>query len=124
MVPSFDGGDNLVRVSGPGEWFWVFVGFDDEAIDCGLEIYERVEDAPFKPSPCEFGEEPFNGVEPGGGCWREMEYEPFVAVEPSPDLRVLMGGVVIEDDMNGFVGWNLGVDHVHFVQLHRRHHGT
>ena len=33
MVPSFDGGNDLVWIGGPGKGFGVFVGFGDEAID-------------------------------------------------------------------------------------------
>ena len=65
MVPSFHGCDDLVGVCGPCERFWVRVGFGEEAIDCRLEIDERVEDATFEPPFREFGEEPFDGVEPG-----------------------------------------------------------
>ena len=46
--------------------FGFFVGFGDEAIDGGLEIDERVEDAAFEPPSCKFGEEALDGVEPGG----------------------------------------------------------
>ncbi len=65
MVPSFDGCNDFVRVGRPFEGFGVFVGLSDEAIDGGLEIDEGVKDPTFEPSPCEFGEEPFDGIEPG-----------------------------------------------------------
>ena len=101
MVPSFDGSDDLIWVGGPGEGFRVFVGFGDEAIDGSLEIDEGVEDAALEPPPGEFGEEAFDGVEPRRRCWREVENKPLVAIEPSPDFWMLMGGVVVEDDMDG-----------------------
>ena len=112
MVPSFDGSDDLIWVGGPGEGFRVFVGFSDEAIDGSLEIDEGVEDAALEPPPGEFGEEAFDGVEPRRRCWREVENKPLVAIEPSPDFWMLMGGVVVEDDMDGLVFGDLGVDHV------------
>ena len=65
MVPSFHGSNDLVWIGGPGKGFGVFVGFGDEAIDGGLEIDERVEDATFELPSCEFGEETLDGVEPG-----------------------------------------------------------
>lgn len=43
MVPTFDGGDDFVWIGSPEEWFGVFVGFCDEAVDSGLEIDEGVE---------------------------------------------------------------------------------
>ena len=111
-MPSFYGSDDLVWVGGPGERFRVFVGFGDEAIDCGLEIDEGMEDAPLEAPFREFGEEAFDGVEPRTGCWREVEYKLLMAVEPCPNLWVLVYGIVIKDDVDGFVRWNLGVDHV------------
>ena len=104
--------DDVVWISGPGEGFRVIVCFGDEAIDGGLEIDQGVEDAAFELPSCEFGEEAFDGVEPGGGCWREVEYKLLMAVEPGPNLWVLVYGIVIKDDVDGFVRWNLGVDHV------------
>ena len=112
LVPSFDGSDDLIWIGGPGEGFGVFVGFGNEAIDGGLEIDEGMEDTPLEAPFCEFGEEAFDGVEPRGGCWREVENKPLVAIEPSPDLRMLMGGVVVEDDVDSLVRRDLSVDHV------------
>jgi hypothetical protein len=112
LVPSFDGSNDLIWVGGPGEGFGVFVGFGDEAIDGGLEINEGVEDAALEPPSGEFGEEALDGVEPRRRCWREVEDKSLVAIEPSPDLWMLMGGVVVEDDMDGLVFGDLGVDHV------------
>ena len=41
-----------------------------------------------------------------------MEAEALVPVEPCTDLGVLMGGIIIEDDVNEFPGWNLRLDGV------------
>ena len=112
MVPSFHGSNDLVWIGCPGKGFGVFVSFSDEAIDGGLKIDERVKDATFKPPSCKFGEEALDGVEPGRGGWREMEDKPLVAIEPGADLWMLMDGVVVEDDMDGFFHRNLGVDDV------------
>ncbi len=112
MVPSFDGSDDLIWIGGPGEGFGVFVGFGDEAIDGRLEIDEGKEDTAFEAPVCEFCEESFDGVEPRAGCWREVENKPLVAIEPGPDLWMLMGGVVVEDDVDGLVLRVLSVDHV------------
>ena len=111
-MPSFYGSDDLVWVGGPGERFRVFVGFGDEAIDCGLEIDEGMEDAPFEAPPGEFGEETLDGIEPGRRGRREVEDKSLVAIKPGADLRMLMDSVVVEDDMDGFLCRNLGVDDV------------
>ena len=112
MVPSFDSSDDFIRVGGPEKRFGIFVGFDDEAIDGGLEINEGVEDATVKPPPGKFGEESFDGVEPRTGCRGEVENKPLVAIEPSPDLWMFMGGVVVENDMDDLVFGDLSIDHV------------
>ena len=95
MVPSFHGSDDFVWVGCPCKGFGDFVGFGYEAIDGGLEIDERVEDAAFEPPSCEFGEEALDGVKPGGG-WREVEDKPFVAIKPGANLWMLMDDVVVE----------------------------
>lgn len=33
-------------------------------------------------------------------------------IQPGPNLRVLVGGVVVEDDMRGLTRWHLGLDGV------------
>ena len=63
-MPSFDGGDDFIRVGGPEERFWVLVGFGDEAIDGGLEIKKGMEDPSLETAFCKFGKEAFDGVEP------------------------------------------------------------
>ena len=112
MVPSFHSGNDIVWIGSPSEGFRIFVGFREEAIDGGLEVDEGVEDAALDPTSSEFGEETLDGVQPRTGCWREVEHKPVVAIEPSPNLWMLMGGVIVEDDVDGFVGRDLSVDHV------------
>ena len=45
QVPSCDGGNDLLWIGVPDEWLWVVVGFGDEALDGGLKVGERSEDA-------------------------------------------------------------------------------
>ena len=63
-MPSLDGGDDFVGVSGLGEGFGMLVMLDDEAVDGGLKVNDGVEDAAFEASFCENGEEAFHGIEP------------------------------------------------------------
>ena len=112
MVPSFDGCDDLFGIGGPCEGFGVFVGLFDEAVDGGLEVDEGAEDAALEASFGELCEVALDGVEPGAGGWCEVEGEPLVAVEPGPDPWMLMGGVIVEDDVDGLVGGGFGVDQV------------
>lgn len=41
-----------------------------------------------------------------------MEGEALVAIEPGAHLGVLVGSIVVEDDVHRLVGGNLGVDGV------------
>ena len=65
LSPSVDGGDDFVGIGGPFEGFGVIVGLFDVAVDGGLKLDEGTEHAAFQPASCQFGEEAFNGVEPG-----------------------------------------------------------
>ena len=49
----------------------------------------------------EGGEEALDGVEPGGAGRGEVEGDARVAGQPGDHLRVLVGGVVVEDDVHG-----------------------
>jgi hypothetical protein len=58
-VPASDGTDDFVRISGPREGLRLGIVFDDEAIDGGLQIDDRDEDAALQSPPGEFCEEDF-----------------------------------------------------------------
>jgi len=60
--------------------------------------------------PGQFGEEPFDGVEPGGRGRGEVEVEPRVPFEPGADLGMLVGGVIVDDQMQLSAGRGLAVD--------------
>ena len=65
MVPAPNGGDDFIGVSGPGEGLRIGVGLGQEAIDGGLEVDDRAEDAALQPSSGELGEEALDRIEPG-----------------------------------------------------------
>ena len=46
-MPSFDGGDDFVRILGPAEGMRVCIGLGEEALDGGLEFRDGAEDATF-----------------------------------------------------------------------------
>ena len=64
MVPAFDGGDDTVWIGGPYEGPGVFVLLGEEAVDGGLQVDQRVEDAALQTTPGEFDEEALDGIEP------------------------------------------------------------
>ena len=111
-MPTFDGGDDFVGIGGPGEGFGSLIVLGNVAVDGGLEVDGGMEDAAFEATLRQLGEEALDGVEPGAGSRREVEGEALMAVEPGAHLGVLVGGVVVEDDMDGLVGRHLGVDGV------------
>jgi hypothetical protein len=99
-VPSFDGGDDAVGIGGPDEGFGVFVGLVDEAVDGGLQLDKGTEDAALQTSLGKLGEEPLDGVEPRrrGRC--VVKDKARMPVEPGAHLGVLVGAVVVEDDVD------------------------
>src|SRR5690348_12502994 len=54
----------------------------------------------FEAFHCEFGEEALDGVEPGSGCGGEVEDEARMFLEPRHDIGMLVGGIVVDDDMD------------------------
>ncbi len=86
------------------------IGLGDKTVDGGLEVDNRSEDAPFQAPLGKLGEESLDGVEPRARGRGEVEDKPRVSGEPFSDLRVFVGGVVVEDDVNHLAGWHLGFD--------------
>ena len=103
MLPAFDSSQDAFWVCLPDEGLGFVVVLGEIAVDGGLEVDDRAEHPTLEPSLGEGGEEVFDGVEPGAGSWREVEGPARMASEPSPDLRMLMGGVVIGDRVDGTV---------------------
>jgi len=91
LFPSVDLFDDSVGVGGPDEGFWILVVLGEEAIDSGLEIDDGMEHTAFQPPFRELGEEALDGIEPGGRGRREVEMEPWMALQPCLDLGVLVG---------------------------------
>ena len=58
----------------------------------------------------QFAEPPLYHVEPGTGCWGEVEVEARVSTEPGLDSRVLVGAVIVHNQMKLKGGKCLGID--------------
>ena len=93
-MPSFDGGDDFVRVSCPCEWLRVSVGLGNEAVDGDLEIDDGLEDTALQSTPAELGEKPLDGVEPRARGRCEMEDKARMSRETSANVRMVGGGCV------------------------------
>jgi hypothetical protein len=70
----------------------------DEAVDFFDEVGGGLEGATTDGALGDEGEEPFDLVEPGGIGGREVNVPTRTACEPSSDLGMLVGGVVVDDD--------------------------
>ncbi len=110
MAPSINGSDDFVGIGRSDKGLWLAVRLGEEAIDGGLEFDDRVKDATLEAAAGELGEIPFDRVEPRGGRRGEVEEEAGMALEPGTDLCVLVGRVVVEDDVNQLSGRALGLD--------------
>lgn len=104
MEPSVSGCDDRLWVGSPDEWLGCFVVFVDEAVDGGLEIDDGSEDAVLQPTAHQDGKEAFDGVQPRAGGRRKVERPAGMAIEPDTHLVVLVGRVVVEDDVDDLAG--------------------
>ena len=66
------------------------------AVDGGLEVGDRAEDAATDALAGQLGEEVFHGIEPGSGGRGEVEHPARVAVEPGFHFGVLVSGIIVE----------------------------
>src|SRR5271154_2058241 len=111
-MPASDSGDDFVRVRGPCEGLGLLIVLFEEAVDRGLQIRDGPEDAALEPALCERGEEALDRVEPGSGRRREVERPSRIAFEPSADIGMLMGGVVVDDGVDRLARRNLSFDDI------------
>jgi hypothetical protein len=112
LVPSIEGGDDFIWICGPDEGPRFMVCLGDEAVDGGLEFDDGAKDAALETAPRELCEETLYGIEPGTGSWGEVEDEAGMTRQPSFDVRMLVGGVVVDDGMDDLAGGDLGFDGV------------
>jgi hypothetical protein len=91
LSPAVDGGENGIGGFGPDERLGFVVGFSDEAVDGGLKLDNRCEDAAFEALPGELGKPAFDGIGPGAGSRGEVEGEARIPRQPGGDPR-LRGG--------------------------------
>ena len=62
-MPAPDGGDDFVGIGDPLEGFGLSVVVVEEAVDGGLKIDDRTEDATLQPALGQCGEEALDGIE-------------------------------------------------------------
>jgi len=91
LPPALHGDEDGVGGFGPDERLGFVVGFSDEAVDGGLKLDNRCEDAAFEALPGEFDKQAFDGIDPGAGSRGEVEGEARMPRQPGGDPR-LRGG--------------------------------
>ncbi len=72
------------------------------AIDGGLKVNDRLEDAAPNTPSGESREEVLDGVEPEAGGWGEVEHPSRMTFELGADVGVFVRGVVVEDGVDDF----------------------
>ena len=100
LVPAFDGGHGFRWILGPVERSRRRVALREEAPDGALEFRDGAEDAALEPLPRQSGEETLHGIEPRSGGRGEVDRPARMIDQPFPDLRMLVGGVVVRNGMD------------------------
>jgi len=102
----------VIGIGSPDKGLGFAVVLTEIAVDRGLQIDERMEDAALQPSPGERGKEALDRICPGTGGGREMKRPPRMAGQPGAHLGMLVGGVVVEDRVHQLSGRHGGLDAV------------
>src|SRR5271156_444372 len=99
-MPTAHGGDDFVGIGGPGEGLGLLIVLVEKAVDGCLQVGDGPEYAALEASFGQGGEKPFDGVEPRGGCRREVEGPAGMAVEPLAHLGMFVRGVIVDDGVD------------------------
>jgi hypothetical protein len=89
---------------GPDEGFEAGIVLGEISIDGGLQVGDRTEDAAADTLPGHLREEVLDGIEPGGRGRGEVEGPARMTGQPGQHFGMLVGGIVVEDDMDRPIG--------------------
>jgi len=90
----------LVDALGPDKWLRVLiVGFDVMLNGLDQFLYAFKKNAAANPFPGDFTKPPLNQIQPGRTGGNKMQVESLVPLNPLFDLRVLVRGIVVYDQM-------------------------
>lgn len=109
---SGDAVQNLISRSGPNEWFGIFVVRVDKLSNRRLQFSDAAECAAPDSFVGEFGEPSLNQIQPGAIGRRKVDMESRALGQPVADDRRLVSAVVVEDEVNVQIGWDLSLDHI------------
>ncbi len=110
LFPTVDLFNNGTGRSGPDEGLGVGVVVVEVVVDGHLQLDDGVEHAATDALSGDLGKETFDQVEPRRRGRREMQLEPGMAFKPPLDLRRLVGGVVVDDQVESQVLGRRAVD--------------
>ena len=91
------------------EGFGAGIVLGEIRIDGGLQIGDRAEDAAADALPGHLGKEVLDRIEPGGRGRGEVEGPARMARQPGQHFGMLVGGIVVEDDMDRPIGRDLAL---------------
>jgi len=74
------------------------------------QFRDAVENTPPQAFLGDVPEPAFHQVQPGAARRGEVDVKPRMSLEPTPDPRMLVGGIVVDDQMQIEVGGSLGID--------------
>ena len=107
---SCDGLEDGIGGLGPDERLGVVIVGLDEGGDVGLQFLDAAMNAALDLFVGEQREPAFNLVQPGSAGRREVQVIARVAGQPGPDRRRLVGGVIVEHQVDVETGPHSGFD--------------
>ena len=90
--------------------------FLDISENAFLESFDAGKDAAPELILGQVAEESFDHVEPTAAGGREVEMKALVAHRPAQNRRVFVGGIVVDDQVELFVGGRLAIDETQELQ--------
>jgi len=110
LAEAFDGGEDFIGGFDPSEGLGVSVVLIDEGTDISFKLSDGRVYAALDLLSGELGEPALHLIDPRPGGGREVNIPMGSSRQPSLDLRGLVGGVMVHDDMNVEFARNTGVD--------------
>lgn len=93
-------GEDVLGCFNPDEGLRLGVVLRQVVVDRSLEVVDAGVVAPADALCGDLSEEAFDEVHPGRAGWREMQLETWVFRQPGIHLRRLVGGVVVENQVD------------------------
>lgn len=103
---------NIGSCSCPDEGLWIGVVCGQMFLDGLGEFCDAAEHSSPEAVDGEIAEEAFHHVQPGGACWSKVEVKPGIAPLPCLNLVMLMGCIVVADEVDLLFGRRASADQV------------